>query len=140
MSLSPQNDRRNTPADPLVRLLYGLDLHDIVNQYFSGFCNGFINLEAAHIKPQAHNGVFLPCNGIAMSRDLHFAFDKGFFTLTPDLQVMIHDDVLRTDSYINQFNKAQILVPQVDYFRPREEFLIHHREHVFGSFRQIRSI
>lgn len=102
-------------------------------------CNGFINLEAAHIKPQAHNGVFLPCNGIAMSRDLHFAFDKGFFTLTPDLRVQIHGEVLRTDSYINQFNNAQIYVPQVDYFRPREEFLIHHREHVFGSFRQIRS-
>ncbi len=102
-------------------------------------CNGFINLEAAHIKPQAHNGAFLPCNGIAMSRDMHFAFDKGFFTLTPDLRVLIHDDVLRTDSYINQFNNAQIFVPQVDYFRPREEFLIHHREHVFGSFRQIRS-
>lgn len=38
MSLSPQNDRRNTPAEPLVRLLYGLDLYDVVNQYFSSFC------------------------------------------------------------------------------------------------------
>lgn len=103
-------------------------------------CNGFINLEAAHIKPQAHNGAFLPCNGIAMSRDMHFAFDKGFFTLTPDYKVLVHDDVLKTDSYINQFNNAPIFVPQVDYFRPREEFLIHHRAHVYGSFRQIRSI
>lgn len=102
-------------------------------------CNGFINLEAAHIKPQAHNGVFLPCNGIAMSRDMHFAFDKGFFTITPDYKVLVHDDVLRTDSYINQFNNTQIFVPQVYYFRPREEFLIHHREHVYGSFRQIRN-
>jgi len=102
-------------------------------------CNGFINLEAAHIKPQAHNGVFLPCNGIAMSRDMHFAFDKGFFTLTSDYRVLVHEDVLRTDSYINQFNNVQIFVPQVDYFRPREEFLNHHREHVYGSFRQIRN-
>ncbi|MDE6026474.1 MAG: HNH endonuclease [Muribaculaceae bacterium] len=102
-------------------------------------CNGFINLEAAHIKPQAHNGAFLPCNGIAMSRDLHFAFDKGFFTLTPDYRVKIHEDVLNTDSYINQYNNAKIFVPQVEYFRPREEFLIHHRQHVYGSFRQIRS-
>lgn len=102
-------------------------------------CNGFINLEAAHIKPQAHNGVFLPCNGIAMSRDMHFAFDKGFFTLTPDYKVKVHEDVLRTDSYINHFNDVQIFVPQVEYFRPREEFLIYHREHIYGSFRQIRS-
>ena len=42
------------------------------------------NLEAAHIKPQAHQGTFLPCNGIAMSRDMHFAFDKGFFTIDDD--------------------------------------------------------
>lgn len=103
-------------------------------------CNGFTNLEAAHIKPQAHNGAFLPCNGIAMSRDMHFAFDKGFFTLTPDYRVSVHDDVLKTDSYINQFNSAPIFVPRIDYFRPREEFLIHHREHVYGSFRQIRSL
>lgn len=33
--------------------------------------NGFSNLEAAHIMPQAHNGSFLPCNCIAMSRDMH---------------------------------------------------------------------
>lgn len=102
-------------------------------------CNGFINLEAAHIKPQAHNGAFLPCNGIAMSRDLHFAFDKGFFTLTPDYRVKVHEDVLNTDSYINQYDNTQIFIPQVEYFRPREEFLIHHRQYVYGSFHQIRS-
>lgn len=103
-------------------------------------CNGFLNLEAAHIKPQAHNGAFLPCNGIAMSRDMHFAFDKGFFTITPDLRVQVHDDVLKTDSYINQFNNTQIYIPEIDYFRPREEFLAHHRSHVFGTFSQIRAL
>ena len=34
-----------------------------------------VNLEAAHIKPKSHTGSFLPCNGIAMSRDMHWAFD-----------------------------------------------------------------
>lgn len=40
MSLSPQTDRRNNSTELLVRLLYGLDLHDIVNQYFNRFCIG----------------------------------------------------------------------------------------------------
>ena len=45
------------------------------------------NLEAAHIKPQAHQGTFLPCNGIALCRDMHFAFDKGFFCISDDYRV-----------------------------------------------------
>lgn len=40
MSSSPQTNRRNTPAKSLVRLLYGLDLHYIVNQHFNCFCIG----------------------------------------------------------------------------------------------------
>ena len=46
------------------------------------------NLEAAHIKPQAHQGTFLPCNGIALCRDMHFAFDKGFFCISDDYEVL----------------------------------------------------
>lgn len=103
-------------------------------------CNGFDNLEAAHIMPQAHNGSFLPCNGIAMSRDLHFAFDKGFFTIQDDYKITIHPDVLRTNSYINEYNGQSIFIPKVDFFRPRKEFLAYHREHIYGTFRQIRSI
>lgn len=102
-------------------------------------CNGFNNLEAAHIMPQAHNGSFLPCNGIAMSRDMHCVFDKGFFTIENDYTIIVHPDVLKTDSYINEYNGSKIIIPQVDYFRPHPKFLQHHRDNVFGSFRQIRS-
>ena len=101
-------------------------------------CNGFDNLEAAHIMPQAHNGSFLPCNGIAMSRDMHCVFDKGFFTIEDDYTIIIHPDVLRTDSYINEYNGTKITIPQVEYFRPHPQFLKHHRDNVFGTFRQIR--
>lgn len=102
-------------------------------------CNGFNNLEAAHIMPQAHNGSFLPCNGIAMSRDMHCVFDKGFFTIEDDYTIIVHPDVLATDSYINEYNGQQIIVPQVEYFRPLPQFLRHHRDNVYGTFRQIRS-
>lgn len=102
-------------------------------------CNGFNNLEAAHIIPQAHNGTFLPCNGIAMSRDMHCVFDKGFFTIDDDYTIIVHPDVLSTDSYLNDYNGQQIIVPQVEYFRPLPRFLKHHRENVYGTFRQIRS-
>lgn len=104
------------------------------------YCYNLINLEAAHIKPQAHEGTFLPCNGIAMSRDMHFAFDKGFFTIMPDYTIKVHEDVLKTDSYLNQYNHKKIFVPQVEFFKPNEIFLSHHREYVYGTFKQIRQI
>lgn len=122
--------------------------HDFVMMAYGGkcavtrrviSCNGFNNLEAAHIMPQAHNGSFLPCNGIAMSRDMHCVFDKGFFTLEDDYTIIIHPDVLQTDSYINEYNGRKIYIPEVDYFRPHPQFLKHHRDNVYGTFRQIRS-
>lgn len=122
--------------------------HDFVMMAYGGkcavtrrviSCNGFDNLEAAHIMPQAHNGSFLPCNGIAMSRDMHCVFDKGFFTLEDDYTIVVHPDVLRTDSYLNDYNGSKIYIPQVEYFRPHPMFLRHHRDNVYGTFRQIRS-
>lgn len=102
-------------------------------------CNGFDNLEAAHIMPQAHNGTFLPCNGIAMSRDMHCVFDKGFFTIEDDYTIVVHPDVLHTNSYLNSYNGDKITIPSVEYFRPLPKFLQYHRDNIYGTFRQIRS-
>lgn len=100
---------------------------------FQNLCN----LEAAHIKPQAHNGQFLPCNGIAMSRDLHFAFDKGFFTIDVNYNVEVAEQLVGSEFY-EEFNGRHIFVPQVEYFQPNRVFLNYHRNHVFQTFSQIR--
>lgn len=101
--------------------------------------NDLCNLEAAHIKPQAHNGLFLPCNGIAMSRDMHFAFDKGFFTIDNDYNVLVAEALINTDFY-NEYHGTRIFVPQVDYFKPRREYLEYHRSYIFQTFTQIRHL
>lgn len=97
------------------------------------------NLEAAHIKPQAHQGTFLPCNGIALSRDMHFAFDKGFFSISDDYKVIVSER-LKGDWFYEEFNGKEIFVPQEPFFRPLNIFLKHHRENVFDKFRQIRKM
>ena len=61
------------------------------------------NLEAAHIKPQAHQGTFLPCNGIAMCRDMHFAFDKGFFCISDDYRVIVSEK-LKGNWFYEEYN------------------------------------
>lgn len=95
------------------------------------------NLEAAHIKPQAHQGTFLPCNGIAMSRDMHFAFDKGFFTID-DNYVIVVSEFLKGDWFYEEYNGKKIFVPVEQFYRPNKNYLRHHRENIFNTFRQIR--
>ena len=97
------------------------------------------NLEAAHIKPQAHQGTFLPCNGIALSRDMHFAFDKGFFSISDDYKVIVSEK-LKGNWFYEEFNGKKIFVPKEPFYRPLSVFLKHHRENVFNKFRQIRKM
>lgn len=97
------------------------------------------NLEAAHIKPQAHQGTFLPCNGIALSRDMHFAFDKGFFCISDDYKVIVSEK-LKGNWFYEEYNGKPIFVPKEPFFRPLDKFLKHHRENVFDKFRQIRKM
>lgn len=97
------------------------------------------NLEAAHIKPQAHNGLFLPCNGIAMSRDMHFAFDKGFFTITNDMKIEVAERLRETDFY-KEYNGMGIYVPKIDFYRPNIAFLKYHHDNIFETFAQIRKL
>lgn len=97
------------------------------------FYDKLINLEAAHIKPKSHSGSFLPCNGIAMSRDIHWAFDKGMFTINNDYTIEVHEDV--KDTLLYKFDKQKINVPSEDFFKPEKNFLQYHKEKVFGLFK-----
>lgn len=90
------------------------------------------NLETAHIQPKAQSGTFLPCNGIALSRDMHWAFDKGFITISDDFKVIVHDEVKNT--ILSEYDNKSIFVPQDQYFQPEKKFLKHHRDKIFGLF------
>lgn len=92
----------------------------------------YMNLEAAHIRPKSHGGLFLPSNGIALNRDLHWAFDKGFFTLTDNLEVKVHP--YTTSDYLKSFDGKQIRVPANPFFVPDRENIRYHRETVYGLF------
>lgn len=92
----------------------------------------YINLEAAHIKPQSHGGLFLPNNGIALSRDLHWAFDKGFFTLDDSYKIIVHNDI--DSEFLKSFNGKKIRIPDDDFFKPDLKNIQYHRENVYGLF------
>lgn len=96
------------------------------------------NLEAAHIQPKAQSGTFLPCNGIALCRDMHWAFDKGFITITDDFHVQVHNDVKNT--LLSEYDSKKIIVPIDPFFQPAKKFLKYHREKIFGLFKHSRAI
>lgn len=92
----------------------------------------FLNLEAAHIMPKSHGGLFMPNNGMALSRDIHWAFDKGFFTLNDDCTIKVHSGV--ESDYLKQFHGRSIFIPETDFFKPSGESIRYHRENVYGLF------
>jgi hypothetical protein len=90
------------------------------------------NLETAHIQPKAQSGTYLPCNGIALSRDMHWAFDKGFFTISDDFKIIVHDEVKST--ILGEYDNKPLFIPHEQYFQPEKKYLKHHREKIFGLF------
>lgn len=91
------------------------------------------NLEAAHIKPKSHGGTYIPNNGIAMCRDMHWAFDKGFFTISDDFRIIVHDEI--ESEYLKSLHGKQLNLPQNNFFIPDIKNLEYHRENVFGLFK-----
>ncbi|PEJ34213.1 HNH endonuclease [Peribacillus butanolivorans] len=92
----------------------------------------FLNLEAAHIRPKSHEGSFLPNNGLALSRDIHWSFDKGFFTLNANYTILVHPEV--ESNFLKSFNGQHIFIPEDDFFKPSLDSIKYHKENVFGLF------
>ncbi len=98
---------------------------------------GMNNLETAHIKPEAHGGPFLPCNGMPLCRDFHWAFDHGFLSLTDDCHVIVSKKA--PSDLLMPYNGKLIVMPSEPFFRPRLEYIRYHRKHVFEHFESIRA-
>ena len=94
---------------------------------------GLYNLEAAHIIPDTYGGPSHPKNGLPLSRDFHWAFDKGFFTIDEKYRVIVHTKV-KSIPALSKVNGKNIFLPEDSRARPSEFALDWHRKHVFGIF------
>mgnify|MGYP000575522140 CR=1 FL=1 len=130
-----------TSVDNMASLFNAVSFRDFIMVGYDNLCaitgtviryESYMNLEAAHIKPKSHGGLFLPNNGMALCRDLHWAFDKGFFTLDDDLKVVVHPKI--ESEYLNSFNGKQIRIPSNQFFIPDLNNVRYHRENVYGLF------
>lgn len=130
-----------TEADTIADLFNSSNFRDFVMVGYDNLCavtgtviryESYMNLEAAHIKPKSHGGKFLPSNGVAMSRDIHWAFDKGFFSIDDNYEIIVHPST--TSEYLHSFKGKQIRLPSNNFFVPDIANIKYHRDNVYGLF------
>ncbi len=127
--------------DAVAGLFNATNFRDFVMVGYENLCavtgtvikyESYMNLEAAHIKPKSHGGQFLPNNGIAMSRDIHWAFDKGFFSLDDEYKIIVHPKT--TSEYLHSFEGKRLRLPSNSFFVPDVRNIQYHRNNVYGLF------
>ena len=94
--------------------------------------NSFGLIEACHIVSHAETGIQKIQNGIALSVNLHRAFDNGLISLDEKYRVLVRSKKEYSESAspynIRQFAKQQILLPQNELYYPSQEYLAAHRQ------------
>lgn len=96
-------------------------------------------LDSAHIRPYAEGGSHEVRNGILLRTDIHRLYDRGYVTITPDLEFKV-SDALR-DEFDNGRvyyemevagpGSRRVAVPESSKDQPDRELLAWHGEEVF---------
>lgn len=119
--------------------------HKIVLKAYDGKCaithqaieyKDKTNIQSCHIKPKSMKGQYLPSNGIALCRDMHYAFDNGFIAIDDDYKVIVAKEVKDSDLY-KKYNGKKLFIPKEEFYKPDKTFLKFHRERIFGKFESI---
>jgi len=63
---------------------------------------------------------------------MHWAFDKGFFTLSSDFKVIVHPQT--SSDWLRSFDKQKIRLPKDPFFYPATENIQYHADNVYGLF------
>lgn len=88
-------------------------------------------VDACHIVPFSESYDDTLTNGIALSPNLHRAFDRGLIAISDDYTVLIRKDFVENQNSrynLSQFENHQILLPDQHFFHPSLENLRHHRK------------
>jgi len=102
-----------------------------------------VALEAAHIKWHQAGGPDEEHNGIALCNMHHKLFDRGAFTLSGDMEILVSDRANGTcgfNEWLMNFHGQKIQHPQRTTYLPHQEFVAWHVKQVFqGDYREVGS-
>jgi putative restriction endonuclease len=92
---------------------------------------GRAEVQAAHIRPVAHNGPDSVRNGLALCGTVHWMFDRGLISLNDDYKILKAKDGI-PEALDRMFTPSgNLLLPQRPEFRPHPHFLQYHRDRIF---------
>lgn len=92
---------------------------------------GRAEMEAAHIRPVAHDGPDSVRNGLALSRTVHWMFDRGLISVDDDYKLLTAKG--RLPEGVERFflPTGEVAVPEDGRYQPNPAFLEWHRENCF---------
>lgn len=96
---------------------------------------GHAIVEAAHIHQFAKSRNNDPTNGLALSRDAHWMFDKGLWTLDDKHRVLVANEIFAEwgpeTEWLRRRHQQPAIFMDGTQLRPAEQRLNWHRTHVF---------
>jgi len=93
-------------------------------------------LEAAHIKPYFESGPHMVTNGLLLRSDIHKLFDKGYMTVTTNLNIEISRRIKEeydNGKYYYTLHGKEINRPERLIDQPSKEYLTWHNENKFNG-------
>lgn len=87
-------------------------------------------IDACHIVPFSEAFDETLTNGIALSPNLHRAFDRGLISISDDYRVLIKKNFIENSKSVfnlTQFENQEIILPKCETYFPSIENLQHHR-------------
>ena len=98
--------------------------------------NQLVALEAGHIMWHQAGGPDTENNGLALCTMHHKLFDRGVFTISDSMTVMVSEDAHGSKGFqewVMAFHGKKINPPLRDYYFPDEQFVTWHVKEVFQS-------
>lgn len=116
-----------------VRVLPAYNYTCALTRYRMIATNGTTPLDAAHIHQFKKGGSNHPTNGIALSKTAHWLFDRGFWSITDSLRVIVAENRFEEageQAYLlKRMVGREILLPVNPHFLPDPQSLAWHRRH-----------
>jgi putative restriction endonuclease len=138
---SPREKNNKKSRDPLFRekILRAYEYQCAVCGFNVRLGNSLIALEAAHIKWHQAGGPDNEENGVALCALHHKLFDRGAFTVSRELNILVSDIAHGTSGFqewLLKFHGQRLRQPQKKSYLPRETFVNWHVKEVFqGRYR-----
>jgi len=89
-------------------------------------------VDAAHIHEFRDSRNNDPCNGIALTKNAHWQFDRGLWSLTDDYKILINRGKFSEDGTkgqrLSDFEGQNILLPSDSSYLPGSQYLEWHRK------------